>query len=164
MTFQKGDRSIPGDRKQSTIRRKRKPIMAELALYRTTDTRFTRKKISRLPAFLLDPKNSPMSGISFFQSLLWSPPRHFPTILWIYSSTETALDLSEPCTLGKPWQSGCPAHSFMFWETDKPALSYLAHRKLTSDHLTAFAESRHGQSKFSFCCLTPELSVLLLVG
>lgn len=80
MTSQKGGRSIPGERKQRVIRRKL--IMTELVPCRATDTQFSRKdKLSRLTAFLLDPKNSPMCGISIFQSLLCSPPRHFPTTL-----------------------------------------------------------------------------------
>lgn len=80
--------------------------------------------------------------------------------VWIYLSIETTLDLCEPCTLGKPWQSGYPAHSFKLWETanSKSALSYLAYRKLKSDPLVASAESRHRQSKFSSCFI-PHLPV-----
>lgn len=119
------------------------------------------EQLSRLPAFWLDPKNSPC--VEYTSSSPYSAPLQgiFLLTVWIYLPTEIVLDLSEPWTLGKPWQSGYLAHPFMFWETanSKSALSYLAYRKLKRDHLVASTEFRHRQSKFSSCCLKPELPV-----
>lgn len=149
MTSQRGNRSIRGETKQRSIRRRRKLSSGygEACSYKATDTQFCRKsKLTRLPAFLLDPRSLPHAESGSSSSCLFTSKScsYHPVRIYITrGDLETTLNLPEPCTSGKQWQSSNPTHSLEFWEmaSCKLPLFLLACRKLNGNHLAVSAKA-----------------------